>query len=63
LYRHHIRSLSHRKWCKKNNFESKLEEDIQAREKAAADAAEAKAQLHQRTLEPHLREKPERVVP
>ncbi|KAJ7808037.1 hypothetical protein B0H14DRAFT_2380921, partial [Mycena olivaceomarginata] len=49
--------------AKKNNFESRLEEDIQARKKAAADAAEAKAQLHQQTLEPHLREKPERVVP
>ncbi|KAJ7312630.1 hypothetical protein DFH08DRAFT_707697, partial [Mycena albidolilacea] len=53
----------YRTWAKKNNFESKLEEDIQARKKAAADAEEAKLKLHQQTLEPHLREKPERVVP
>ena len=34
-----------------------------ARKKAAADAEQAKAKLHQQTLDPHLREKPERVVP
>ncbi|KAJ7781962.1 hypothetical protein DFH07DRAFT_728535, partial [Mycena maculata] len=63
--RRHMRKHAeiYRKWCKKNDFESKLEEDIQARKKAAADAEEAKSQLHQQTLEPHLQEKPERVVP
>ncbi|KAJ7865020.1 hypothetical protein B0H14DRAFT_2157344, partial [Mycena olivaceomarginata] len=49
--------------CKKNNSESKLEDDIQAREYAAAEAEAAKAKLHQQTLDPHLRDKPERVVP
>ncbi|KAJ7886571.1 hypothetical protein B0H14DRAFT_2338193 [Mycena olivaceomarginata] len=53
----------YRAWCKKNNFESKLEDDISARKKAAADAEEVKSKLHQQTLIPHLRDKPERVVP
>ncbi|KAJ7084248.1 hypothetical protein C8R44DRAFT_651543, partial [Mycena epipterygia] len=53
----------YRRWAKKNNFESKLEDDIKTRKQAAADAAEVKAKLHQETLEPHLREKPARVVP
>ncbi|KAJ7348510.1 hypothetical protein DFH08DRAFT_698400, partial [Mycena albidolilacea] len=53
----------YRAWCKKNNFEPKLEEDVLARKKAATDAEEAKAKLHQKTLDPHLRDKPESVVP
>jgi hypothetical protein len=53
----------YRAWCKKNNFESKLEEDVLARKKAATDAEEAKAKLHQKTLDPHLHDKSERVVP
>ncbi|KAJ7181304.1 hypothetical protein C8R43DRAFT_269096 [Mycena crocata] len=53
----------YRAWCQKSNFESKLEDDISARKKVAADAEEAKAKLHQQTLDPHLRDKPERVVP
>ncbi|KAJ6483202.1 hypothetical protein C8R45DRAFT_1148994 [Mycena sanguinolenta] len=52
----------YRAWCIKNDFESKLEEDVAAREKGAADAEEAKARLHQQTLDPHLREKPEREL-
>ncbi|KAJ6523122.1 hypothetical protein DFH09DRAFT_938048, partial [Mycena vulgaris] len=56
-------ATTYRMWAKKNNFESKLEEDIQARKKAAADAAEAAKKLQQKTLDPHLREKLERVVP
>lgn len=53
----------YRKWCEKFGFESRLPEDIKER-KLAADAADAAAkQLHQQTLEPHLREKPERIVP
>ncbi|KAJ7325907.1 hypothetical protein DFH08DRAFT_632965, partial [Mycena albidolilacea] len=53
----------YRTWCKKNNSESKLEDDIQARKNAAAEVEAAKAELHQQTLDPHLRDKPERVVP
>jgi hypothetical protein len=53
----------YRTWCKKNNSESKLEDDIQARKNAAAEAEAAKARLHQQTLDPHLGDKPERVVP
>ncbi|KAJ7476658.1 hypothetical protein FB451DRAFT_1033335, partial [Mycena latifolia] len=53
----------YRQWAKKNNFESKLEEDIQTRKKAAADAEEAAKKLLQQTLDPHLRDKPARVVP
>ncbi|KAJ7247539.1 hypothetical protein C8J57DRAFT_1080746 [Mycena rebaudengoi] len=53
----------YRAWCKKNNFESKLEDDISARQKAVADAEESKGKLHQQTLDPHMRDKPERVVP
>ncbi|KAJ7659107.1 hypothetical protein DFH06DRAFT_1130673 [Mycena polygramma] len=52
----------YRKWAKKHGFESKLEEDIKSRKKALADAEEEKAKLHQQTLEPHLREKPDRVA-
>ncbi|KAJ7315398.1 hypothetical protein DFH08DRAFT_715757 [Mycena albidolilacea] len=51
------------KWCEKVGFESRLPEDVKER-KLAADAADAAAkQLHQQTLEPHLREKPEHIVP
>ncbi|KAJ7878313.1 hypothetical protein B0H14DRAFT_2342038, partial [Mycena olivaceomarginata] len=53
----------YRAWCTKNNFESKLKEDIKARAEAAEEAATAAKKLQQATLDPHLREKPERVVP
>ncbi|KAJ6618035.1 hypothetical protein B0H10DRAFT_1796135, partial [Mycena sp. CBHHK59/15] len=53
----------YRKWAKKHNFESRLEEDVQARKKAATEAEEAKQKLQQQSLDPHLKEKPERVVP
>ncbi|KAF8189275.1 hypothetical protein K438DRAFT_1441640, partial [Mycena galopus ATCC 62051] len=46
----------------KNTFKSKLKEDISARKQGAADAEEAKAKLHQQTLDPHLRDKLEKVV-
>ncbi|KAJ7602668.1 hypothetical protein FB45DRAFT_773988, partial [Roridomyces roridus] len=50
-------------WCKKNNFESKLEEDVKQR-KERERAAELKQQiLQQKTLDPHLREKPARPAP
>ncbi|KAJ7163410.1 hypothetical protein C8R43DRAFT_820665, partial [Mycena crocata] len=53
----------YRKWAEKNNFESKLPDDVETRKKAAAEAEEAKRKLEQQTLDPHLREKPARIVP
>ncbi|KAJ7760273.1 hypothetical protein DFH07DRAFT_740800, partial [Mycena maculata] len=49
----------YRRWATKNDFESRLEADVKARK---AEAAEAN-KLEQQTLDPHLREKPERIVP
>ncbi|KAJ7847688.1 hypothetical protein B0H13DRAFT_1646001, partial [Mycena leptocephala] len=64
--RHLAKTAKHadvyRAWAVKNDFESKLEEDIPSRKQALAEAEEAKAKLPQQTLDPHLREKPERVV-
>ncbi|KAJ7083048.1 hypothetical protein C8R43DRAFT_832236, partial [Mycena crocata] len=53
----------YRKWAEKNDFESKLPDDVETRKKAAAEAEEAKRKLEQQTLDPHLREKPARIVP
>ncbi|KAJ7852104.1 hypothetical protein B0H13DRAFT_1643581, partial [Mycena leptocephala] len=46
-------------WTTKNNFESRLEADVKLRKAAA----EEFIWLQQQTLDKHLREKPERVVP
>ncbi|KAJ6617734.1 hypothetical protein B0H10DRAFT_1796852, partial [Mycena sp. CBHHK59/15] len=51
----------YRKWCEKVSFESRPRMSRNVNLLLAANAA-AK-QLHQQTLEPHLREKPERIVP
>jgi recombinational DNA repair protein (RecF pathway) len=48
----------YQKWCTEV-FESRLEADVKARKEAAT----AAKQLHQQTLEPHLREKPDRPLP
>ncbi|KAJ7245082.1 hypothetical protein C8J57DRAFT_1082574, partial [Mycena rebaudengoi] len=50
-------------WCAKTGFESRLEEDIAARRLAAVEAEDKKERLRQATLDPHLRNKPERVAP
>ncbi|KAJ7662623.1 hypothetical protein DFH06DRAFT_987339 [Mycena polygramma] len=52
-------------WAKSNNFESKLSDDVKARADAAKAEAEAaeKAQLHQQTLDSHLRKKADRPAP
>ncbi|KAJ7710853.1 hypothetical protein B0H17DRAFT_914635 [Mycena rosella] len=63
LQKYHRASPAYEKWAKENKFESKLPEDVKARVAAAAAAATAKAQLHQKTLDPHLRKKPERPAP
>ncbi|KAJ7170453.1 hypothetical protein C8R43DRAFT_875858, partial [Mycena crocata] len=47
------------KWAAKNNFESRLPADVQARKTAAAEAHK----LEQQTIDSHLRKKPERVIP
>jgi hypothetical protein len=49
----HVQFLQHvyRKWCKDNNFESKLPDDIKARKTAAA-----AANMRQGTLDEHVRE-------
>ncbi|KAJ7090550.1 hypothetical protein C8R44DRAFT_686402, partial [Mycena epipterygia] len=47
-------------WCETNDFESKLEEDVKARQKA--DEHKNKL-LNQQTIDPHLREKPARPTP
>ncbi|KAJ7181815.1 hypothetical protein C8R46DRAFT_885243, partial [Mycena filopes] len=47
------------KWAEENNFESRLEADVKARKAAAAEAQK----LQQQTLDAHLRERPERVIP
>ncbi|KAJ7355966.1 hypothetical protein DFH08DRAFT_690918, partial [Mycena albidolilacea] len=55
--------LEYHQWCAKTGFVSRLAADVKERKQAEV-AAEAEAKrLHQQTLEPHLREKPERVVP
>ncbi|KAJ7176397.1 hypothetical protein C8R43DRAFT_827557, partial [Mycena crocata] len=50
-------------WCEKTGFESRLEADIAARKLAAAEAEDEKERLHQATLDPHLRNRPERPAP
>ncbi|KAJ7146956.1 hypothetical protein C8R44DRAFT_599361, partial [Mycena epipterygia] len=47
-------------WCETNDFESKLGEDVKARQKA--DEHKNKL-LKQQTIDPHLREKPARPTP
>ncbi|KAJ7124248.1 hypothetical protein C8R44DRAFT_619822, partial [Mycena epipterygia] len=49
----------YRKWATKNGFESRLEADVKARKAEAT----GPNKLEQQTLDPHLREKPERVIP
>ncbi|KAJ6463075.1 hypothetical protein DFH09DRAFT_854475, partial [Mycena vulgaris] len=48
---------AYRKWAKEHDFKSRLEADVKARKEAAD------KKLHQQTLNTHLREKPERVIP
>ncbi|KAJ7265072.1 hypothetical protein C8J57DRAFT_1069374 [Mycena rebaudengoi] len=61
--RRHLASLhepAYHKWCEATGFVSHLAKDVKARNAAAADAAKALAQTK---LAPHLRERPERIVP
>ncbi|KAJ7624110.1 hypothetical protein DFH06DRAFT_1446385, partial [Mycena polygramma] len=65
--RRHLESKhkeQYHKWATKHNFESKLSCDIKARADAVTAAAkeEEKAQLHQQSLDSHLRKKPDRVA-
>ncbi|KAJ7837442.1 hypothetical protein B0H13DRAFT_1463817, partial [Mycena leptocephala] len=65
-FRRHLQKFhkpDYHKWAKKNNFESKLPDDVMARAEAAEAAADAKAKLQQQTLDPHLRKKPDRPAP
>ncbi|KAF7344634.1 putative AC transposase [Mycena venus] len=50
-------------WCKTNDFESKLKEDVEARQKAQKAEELKKKILTQQSLDPHLREKPARPAP
>ncbi|KAJ6573325.1 hypothetical protein B0H10DRAFT_1838579, partial [Mycena sp. CBHHK59/15] len=49
-------------WCKTNDFESKLEEDVKARQQEHTDELKKKL-LKQQTIGPHLREKPAQPAP
>ncbi|KAJ7465566.1 hypothetical protein FB451DRAFT_1041388 [Mycena latifolia] len=65
-FRRHLQKFhkpKYHEWAKKNNFESKLADDVKDRAEAAKAAAEAKVRLKQQSLAPHLREKPERPAP
>ncbi|KAJ7931812.1 hypothetical protein B0H13DRAFT_1593791, partial [Mycena leptocephala] len=50
-------------WCKTNDFESKLEEDVKARQQEQKADELKKKLLKQQTIDPHLREKPARPAP
>ncbi|KAJ7220326.1 hypothetical protein GGX14DRAFT_355230 [Mycena pura] len=50
-------------WAAKNNFESRLPEDVKARNDALTEAASAKAKLEQKTLDEHLKKRPDRPAP
>ncbi|KAJ7234224.1 hypothetical protein C8J57DRAFT_1089980, partial [Mycena rebaudengoi] len=50
------------KWCATTGFESRLADDVKERKLAATQAKDEAARLHQLTLDPHLRNKPEHVV-
>ncbi|KAF8149598.1 hypothetical protein K438DRAFT_1456814, partial [Mycena galopus ATCC 62051] len=65
-FRRHLQKYhkpDYQEWAKNNDFESRLPEDVKERTAAAEAAAVEKARLHQQTLDPHLRKKPERPVP
>ncbi|KAJ7844508.1 hypothetical protein B0H14DRAFT_2224154, partial [Mycena olivaceomarginata] len=64
--RRHLASThapEYHKWCAKTGFVSRLAADVKERKQAEAAADAEVKRLHQQTLEPHLREKPERVIP
>jgi hypothetical protein len=50
-------------WCKTNDFESKLEQDVKARQQEQKADELKKKLLKQQTVDPHLREKPARPAP
>ncbi|KAJ6569903.1 hypothetical protein B0H10DRAFT_2354970, partial [Mycena sp. CBHHK59/15] len=50
-------------WCKTNDFESKLEEDVKARQQEHKADELKKKLLKQQTIGPHLREKPAQPAP
>ncbi|KAJ7885964.1 hypothetical protein B0H14DRAFT_2338457, partial [Mycena olivaceomarginata] len=65
-FRRHLQKYhkpEYQEWAKKNNFESRLPDDVKERAKAAAAATAAKVRLQQQSLDPHLRKKPDRPAP
>ncbi|KAJ7233462.1 hypothetical protein C8J57DRAFT_1090527 [Mycena rebaudengoi] len=64
--RRHLASrhkLEYTTWCERTGFQSRLAADVKARNLAARQAEDAAEQLRQQSLDPHLREKPERIIP
>ncbi|KAF7346742.1 putative AC transposase [Mycena sanguinolenta] len=55
--------IEYHAWCKQTDFESKLDEDVKARQQAQRAEELKKKVLKQQSLDPHLREKPARPVP